>query len=81
MLGLVLFLMAAGDSSSAPLVVSATVVSSCAVATTSGRVIYRCTGSAVGPVRVSGQDVRTPDARPAAPVHTSVAGPLVTIDF
>ncbi len=81
MLSLLFFLLAAGDSASASLMVSATVVSSCAVATTPAGAIYRCTGAAVGLVRVSGRDVRPPDVRPAGAVHTAVTGSLVTIDF
>jgi hypothetical protein len=67
-----------GRSASAALVVSATVVSSCSVATAQGQVALRCAHGALGPVRVNGQ---APDPRETPPLHMSVTGSLVTIDF
>ncbi len=69
------------QSASAPLLVSATVVSSCAVATANGQVAFHCAKGARGPVRV-GEGVVTVAVAAETHIvrHTTAAG-LVTIDF
>ena len=60
--------------------VSATVVSSCRVATSQGRVDVLCAHSALGPVRVNGKTRSASDPRPIPP-HAPPSGSLITIDF
>lgn len=67
-------------SASAVLHVSATVVSSCRVATAQGQVDLRCAHGALGPVRVDGETRSASDPQPT-PSHTPPSGSLVTIDF
>jgi len=68
-------------SASAALLVSATVVSNCNVATAQGQVSFRCSHGARGPVRVNGQDQPASDPRETPTSRASVTGSLVTIDF
>jgi hypothetical protein len=70
-----------GNSTTTTLQVAATVVSTCAIDTSSGRIDYRCARGVGRPVR-AGNDtapVSVP-SRPPATRSTSAPG-LVTIDF
>jgi cytochrome c biogenesis protein CcdA len=68
-------------SASAALGVSATVLSSCSIATTLGLVALHCAHGALGSVRVNGSNRPTPDPQETALSHMSVTGSLVTVDF
>jgi hypothetical protein len=70
-----------GDSTSATLRVSTTVVSTCVIDTSSGRIDYRCARGVARPVRASNDTVPVSVAgRPPAARSTSAAG-LITLDF
>lgn len=70
-----------GQSASAPLFVSATVVSSCAVATGQGQVAFKCTRGALSAATESNPTVPATMQAVASPARTTVTASLVTIDF
>ena len=68
-------------SASARLVVSATVVSTCSIASTNGQVTLRCARGATGVVRVDNRIAPGAEPRDTVLARTTAAGTLVTIDF
>ena len=68
-------------SASAHLVVSATVVSSCSVASANGQVTLRCARGGADNVRVGNRIVTSAESHNAAVARTTTTGTLITIDF